>query len=160
MEYPLFTTKLKHTGVFDLKDAYRVAYEWLMDEGYELEETSYVEIVTSAKEVQIFWEAKDKISDYFRFKLKIKFHMLGMTNVEIEKDGIKLKKNQGQFEFHVSGILERDWQNKWTDKSAFLRKMYDKFLIKERIEKYEEKLIGDVDDLVAYMKAYLNLSTI
>ena len=159
MKYKLFTTKVKHKGIFDLKDAYRVAYEWLIGEGYVIEEKSNNEVVTGAKEVQIFWNAYDKISDYFRILIEIKFHILGMTDVEVEKNGIKQKLNKGQFEFHVTGNLERDYAGKWKNQpTKFFRKLYDKYLIPERIERYEEKVLGDVDDLVAYMKSYLSLA--
>ena len=159
MKYKLFTTKLKHSGIFDLKDAYRVAHDWLVDEGYEIEENKYMEVVTGAKEVQIFWTAKDKLSDYFTISLDVKFHILGMSNVEMEKDGVKIKKNKGTFEFHVTGNLERDPKGKWDNKPyKFLRKLYDSFLISDRIERYEQKVLRDVEDLVAYMKSYLSLS--
>jgi len=160
MDYPLFKTKLKHKGIFDLSDAYNIAYDWIIGEGYEIQETSYSETVSGAKEVVINWKCYDKLSDYFRSVINVKFHIIGMSDVEVEKDGVKQKLNKGQFEFHVEGILQRDWKDQWEDKPfKFLRKLYDNFLIAERIEQYEYLLMGDVDDLVSYMKAYLNLSS-
>ena len=53
---------------------------------------------------------------------------------------------------------EKDYNNKWKDKPwGFLRKTYDKVLIPNIVEQHEAAIIGDVDDVIAYMKSYLQL---
>jgi len=159
---PLFVTKIKNKGVFDFKETYNVLYEWLIDEGYDVNEKTYKEVVGAggAKEIVIDWVAYRKVSDYFRFRIKIEWHILGMTDVEVEIDGVKQKMNKGQFELKAQGILEKDYESRWENKPfiKFLRTMYDRYLITARIENYEGKLIGEVDEFVAQTKAYLALS--
>lgn len=160
----LFTTKVKHKGVFDFKECYRIAYEWFIDHGYEIQEEDYKEVVggNGAKEIAINWSNLKPISKdnhYFRFRINTKFHILGMSEVEVEIDGVKQKLNKGQFEFHVTGILEKDWDSQW-EKNKFmnyLRQIYDKYIITARIEDYETKVLSHVDQVVTNMKSFLNL---
>ncbi len=158
---PLFKTKVKHKGVFDFKGTYKMVYEWLIHEGYDINEKTYKETVGAggAKEIEIDWTAFRKVSDYFRFVIEIKFQILGMTDVDVEIDGVKQNMNKGQFEFHVQGILEKDYEGRWENNAffKFLRTLYDRYLIPSRLEKYEGKLIGEVDEVVAQVKAFLNL---
>jgi len=157
----LFKTKIKHNGLFDFKETYRILFEWLVDQGYDVNEKGYKEVVQpgNAKELEIEWEATRKVSDYFRFMLKIKFHPMGMTSVEVDVDGVKQKMNKGQFELEVSSILEKDYEERWTGRPIwkFLRTIYDKYLIKERTEQYEGKLIGEMDEFVGQAKSFLAL---
>lgn len=157
----LYKTKLKHGGLFNFKEAYRVAFEWLKGEGYDISEKDYKEVVGTggAKEIVVNWEATDDLSDYFQALIKIRFHLLGITKGEMELEGIKYKMDSGMFEFHVEGVLIKDPEGDWDKNpfSKFLRKIYDKHVIPERIEQYQKSLMGDVDDLVAYMKSFLRL---
>jgi len=158
----LFGTKLKHKGIFDFKETYRILFEWLVDEGYDVNEKGYKEVVGAggAKELEIKWIALKKISDYFRFMIEIDFHPLGMTDVEVEIDGVKQKMQKGLFEVKAQGILLKDYEERWTGNAffKFLRSIYDKFIIPNRINEYEGKLIGEVDEFVAQAKSFLNLT--
>lgn len=159
---PLFSSKVKHTGMFDFKECYRILYEWLMDQNYDVNEKSYKEVIGAggAKELEIAWEATRKVSDYFRFQLKIDWHIIGMTSVEVEIDGVKQKLNKGQFELSVKSILEKDYEEQWEKKPffKFLRTFYDKYLIKERTEQYEGKLISEMEEFVNQCKSFLALT--
>ena len=157
----LFASKIKHKGIFDFTSTYKVLYEWLVDEGYDVNEKAYKENIGAggAKEIEIEWIALRKISDYFRFVLKIQFHVLGMTDVEVEIDGVKQKMNKGQFELKVTSTLEKDYENRWENKAGFkfLRTLYDRYLISGRIEDYEGKLLAEMDEFIAQVKAFLAL---
>jgi len=158
----LFKTKIKHAGTFDFKETYRILFEWLVDQGYDVNEKSYKENIGAggAKELEIEWEASRKVSDYFRFIIKVNWHIIGMTSIEVEIDGVKQKMNKGQFELEAKSILEKDYDEKWTSSPflKFLRTLYDRYLTKERTEQYEGKLIGEFDELVAQCKSFLALT--
>jgi len=154
--------KVRHVGTFDFKDTYRVTYEWLMQEGYEVNETSYREVIgaNGMKEVEVIWKAYKSVSDYFKFYIDIKFHPLAMTGVEVEIDGIKQKMNKGDLTIELKGVLIKDAANKWTNNnfSKSLRTMYDKYLIPERIEQHEAKLISEYNALDEFLKSHLALT--
>jgi len=158
----LFKTKVKHKGIFDFSETYRILYEWLVDQGYDINEKTYKENIGAggAKEIEIEWDAMKKVSDYFRFLLEIKWHPLGMTSVEVEIDGVKQKMNKGQFEIEIKSVLLKDYESRWENKpiQKFLRGLYDKYIIRERVEAYEGKLIAEMDEFVAQCKSFLALT--
>jgi hypothetical protein len=158
----LFKSKVKHSGLFDFKETYRILYEWLIEQNYDVNEKVYKEVIQTgnAKEIEIQWEATRKVSDYFKFMLEVNWHIIGMTSVEVEIDGVKQKMNKGQFEVEIKSTLLKDYEDRWTTKPflKFLRTFYDKYLIRERTEQFEGKLIGEMEELVAQCKSFLALT--
>jgi hypothetical protein len=159
---PLFKSKVRHVGTFDFKETYRILYEWFIDNGYEINETMYKEIIGSggAKEVSVFWDAKKTISDYFQFFISVWFHPLNMTSIEVEIDGVKQKQNKGDFTIEISCALIKDYKNKWNKNNfyRFLKSSYDRYIIPARTEQYEGMLIGEMDELTAQAKVFLALT--
>lgn len=158
----LFKSKVRHVGIFDFKETYRILYEWLLDEGYDVNEKGYKEVMQpgNAKEIEIEWEAWRKVSDYFRFYIWVKFHPIGMTSVEVDIDGVKQKMNKGDFTIEVKCVLQKDYENRWENRPfmKFLRTLYDRYLIRERIESYEGKLISEMQEFLDQAKAFLSLT--
>ncbi|MBT3404540.1 hypothetical protein HN832_03630 [archaeon] len=157
----LFSSKLKHKGIFNFAAFYKFCYDWLEAEtGLLLQESKYAEKLSGdMKEIDIEWNGFTKLTDYFRFDMKVTFKILAMKQVEIVQDGKKIKTNEGQVEMGVKGILTRDWQGAY-EKSAFqktLRTIYDKWLIPSRIDQFEGKVIGDSDEFLGQAKAWLSL---
>jgi len=154
--------KIKHAEIFDFKSIYNFVYEWLLSNEYIVAEKSYAEkIKPNGKEIEIEWAALRKVSDYFRFFLKFRWFIVGMTDVEVIKDSVKVKMNKGVFELKISAYLEKDYENKWETSffSKFLRGLYDRYIIKSRIEKYEDKIGGELKELIAQIKAFLALES-
>lgn len=155
----VYESKFKFTGIFDFKQFYNFVYSWLRDYRYQIiEERTYSEkIKPEGKEIEIQWVAKRKISDYFRFLLKINWLILGMTTVEVQKGDVKVKMNKGQIELKITAYLEKDYEHRWetSQVSKFMRGLYDRYVIRSRIENYEEKIMTEVDELVAQAKSYL-----
>ena len=154
----LFKGKIKQAGVADFKDFYSFAYDWLSNEEYTVNEKVYSEKVAGdAKDIDVSWEAKKKVSDYFAFIIKIDWKILGLKSIEVQREGKKIKTNSGVFELKFSAVLVKDYESRWEDKPIwkFLRGVYDKYIIRSRIEQYEGKLMGELDELMAQCKAYL-----
>lgn len=154
------TQKIKRVGVFHFKDTYQFMYNWLIEEDYFVEEQKYVEEVTGdTKKIEIIWVASKKISDYFRNDIKLTWTILNLKNVEVEKNGKRVKMNDASFEVKFAGTLVKDYENTWEKNpvTKFFRGVYDKFIIEGRIEGYEDKLYGDVDDLIEDTKGFLTI---
>jgi len=154
--------KAKRVGIFNLKETYRVLYEWLLHEGYEVYEKSYIETLQTGgtKEVDINWDAIKKYSDYFEFLIAIRFNPVKMTNVEVEVDGVKQKMNQGDFAVEFKCALIKDYDDKWDSNpfSRALRRFYDNYIVRERQEAYETKLVMEMDRLLEYTKESMLLT--
>jgi hypothetical protein len=156
----VFATKLKHGGLFNFKDFYSFVYDWLTEQGYSVSEGAYSEKVTGdQKSIDISWSASKKISDYFKFTISVSWMILGMKNVEVEKEGQKIKMNTGALEMKFKGVIVKDYESRWEDNPVwkFMRGIYDRYIIKSRIDEYESKLAGEVDELVSQCKAFLAL---
>ncbi len=157
----VFSSKIKSSGIFDFADFYKFCYDWLSEElKFEVSEDKYSEKLSGdSKNIEIEWTCWRKITDYFKFEIKVYYRILGLTNVEITKNGVKVKTNKGSVEMTVKGNLIKDYQGKF-ESSAFqkaLRGIYEKWIIYSRVNDYEDKLIGNCEELLNQAKAYLDL---
>ncbi len=158
----IFSGKIKQAGLFNFKDFYSFVYEWLEEDGYFVVEKQYSEkIAGDSKDIEIRWEARKKVSDYFRFTIKIDWRILGMKSVEAQKGDKKIKTNTGILEIKFTGVLERDHEGQWETNAfmKFLRGVYDRYIIRSRIEDYEGKLYDETQEIVDQCKAFLVLET-
>jgi hypothetical protein len=156
----VYAEKMKYTGIWDFKETYRFLYDWFIDKDYKLIEKSYTEkIKPNGKEIEIKWESKRKISDYFRFVIKANWLILGMTETEVQKEGVKMKMNKGYIEIKFIAIIEKDYEHRWENNAflKFLRGVYDRYIIRGRIEQYEKKILAEVDEVVAQAKSLLTI---
>ena len=157
----IWSGKVKHTGIMDFKELYVFCYTWLSDNNYYTIEKTYSEKIKgpTEKEIEIEWLAFRKISDYFRFYLKFTWKII-LTSVEVERNGKREKAEKGILDLKIDGVLEKDYEHKWEGRPLykFLRGLYDKYVIRSRIEQYEEKLYGEIEDFRAQVKSFLALT--
>jgi len=153
--------KIKHRGLYPFKDVYEFLYDYLMDEDYDVYEKFYVEKrVGDAKEVDISWEANKRISDYFTVRITAFWIVLDMKSVEIEKEGQKIKTDSGVLEINIQGLLVKDPNDIWKNSPwKTLRKIYDKFIIKKRIEYYKEFAKEEAEEFIGYIRSLLAFET-
>jgi len=156
----IITEKVKRSGIFNFKDVYQFTYRWFVDEGYDVEEQKYIENVAGdSKDIEIKWVATKKVSDYFQNEIKSDWRIIGMTDVEVEKEGRKIKANKGTFEVKFTGNLKKDYEGSW-EKSAmmkFLRGVYERYVIEARVKEREEKIIKNVEEILEQVKAFLTI---
>src|SRR3989344_8128472 len=158
----VFDTKVKFGGVFSYKDFYKFCCDWLVDEcGLDVEESEYGEKISgSSKEVTIKWKATRKVTDYFMFEAKIEWKILGLSEVEVMQSDNKVKMNKCiSLSLGIKGNLIRDYEGKWEKNATlkFWRGIYEKYVIKARINEYEGKLAGMLEEFSEQSKAYLTL---
>ncbi len=159
----IFSSKLKHKGIFSFPDFYKFCYDWLKEEtGLDIiSEDKYTEkIEGDSKKIEIEWTGTKKVTDYFKFEIKVKpMKVDKLKDVEIKQGNTKIKTNTGTVEVKVFGTLIRDYQGKFerTAFGKFLRSIYEKWVIPARIEQFEEKLAGECDEFLSQVKAWLDL---
>jgi len=151
---------LKHKGYFNFRDLYNFCYDWIKEQGYEVSEKNYTEkLSANGKEIIIKWEIEKEVTDYFKNLIEVKWHILGMTDVEIERDGKKEKTNKGELKIKFSADLERDYEKRWEDNPIwkFLRGVYDKYIIRTTIDEYEDRLREKAEAYIEQVKSFLVL---
>ncbi|MCX6741833.1 MAG: hypothetical protein NTX24_01495 [Candidatus Pacearchaeota archaeon] len=160
----LWNGKIVHAGIFDFKENYRFMYEWLMSHEYLVLEKKYTEKVKpeGGKFIEIRWTAYRKISNYFRFKMGLILKAPHIAPAEIQEGSMKVKRDKGEIEirFDPGVFLEKDYENRWGKNGVlnFLRNLYDKYIIRSRIEFYEDMLKDESDEFANQIKAFLILS--
>jgi len=158
----IFSSYVSYNGIFSFPDFYKFCYQWLTEETdlAPFSEDKYAEkLIGNGKDIEIKWTGLKKVTDYFKFEVKVKFEIVGLTEVEIEQGGAKVKTNKGKIKVVVKGTLIRDYEGKF-EKDAFrkfLRSIYEKWIIKSRIDQFEGKLSDDCDEFLGQTKAYLAL---
>ncbi len=157
----IFSSKIKYAGIFPFSEFYKFCYEYLTEElGFGIIETAYAEKISGdAKNIDVEWDGVVEVDDYFQFKIKVVFRIIGLKNVEIEQEGKKKKTNKGDAEVSIKGTIVTDYRGEYETKpiKRFMKNIYDKWVIPSKIEKFEEKLISYCDDFLSQAKAYLDL---
>lgn len=157
----IFSSSIKSKGIFNFSEFYKFCHEWLTEEtGLDVAENKYAEkIKGDEKDIEVGWEGKRKVTDYFRFVVKVKFEVTGLTKTEIKQENVKIKTNKGSVKVSIKGILERDYEGKFETSAfnKFLRSIYEKWIIASRIDQMEGKLVEDCDEFLGQAKAYLDL---
>ena len=159
-ENTVLKKKLTHKGYWSFKDFYEFCFDWIQDNGYFLSEKEYKEKISAmGKNVEIKWEATKEVTDYFKYQIKLNWQVLGLVEAEVEEEGKKIKTNKGEVKISFEAVLIKDYESKWENKPIwkFLRGTYDKYIIKTTAEEQAAKLIGDTNELIDQIKAFLNL---
>jgi len=144
---------IKYIGAFDFDKLYKDMHDWFIANRYEFSEKEH-----SRKEkdtgyfIEVHWEGERKIDEYAKFVINVDISISEMNKVD--------QMDYGKMYISFSGALVLDYLNKWSAKpfSNFLLKVYNKYIIKDKINKYYfGKLFGDVTALHDLAKATLGL---
>ncbi|MEK6927287.1 MAG: hypothetical protein AABX11_02540 [Nanoarchaeota archaeon] len=157
----LIKEKLEHVGLFDYGEFYAYAYNWFKNENYSIVENKYTEKAGgSSRDIEFEWTAGSKLSDYFKSEINFKIVVDGMSDVEVEIDGKKKKMNKGRVRMEFKGVLHRDIAGKYesTGFYMFLRGIYNKYVIPNRVDVMEDKVKDDTRDFKEKLKAFLEMS--
>ncbi len=151
--------KVSYDGLFNFKEIYNFVYTFLIDSGYGIEEKAYKEkTAAGGKDIDIAWVAKKKVTDYVAFEVNIGWKIQRLQDVDVMKDGKKVKMNKGSVEIKFTALLKKDYENKWgTPFLSFMRGIYDKFVIKGAIGEQGKNLGNEMEGAVAQIKSYLVL---
>ena len=157
----IYSSKIKYDGLFPFKDFYKFCHEYITEEvGIDLIEKEYSEKINgNEKEVKIKWEGTKDLTDYFQFQIKVEFHILKLSNVEVNKEGVKIKTNSGSVKIDVKGMLIRDYKGKFETSSSmkFMRGIYEKWVITQRVAQFEDYVNGKCEGFLEQAKAYLDI---
>ncbi len=158
----IYKSKVKQRGLFDFRDLYEFSYDWLLDENYDVFERKYTEKVKGeSKDVEVKWEATKEISDYFRFMYVIEWVIHGMKSVEVKKGSRTIKMDSGVIDIRFKAYLVKDYENRWENHPfwKFLRGIYDRYIIRTRVEQYQEKLMEETTEYISQIKGLLAIET-
>ncbi len=152
-------SKVRYKGLFDLDRLYKKLREWLMRQKYaDPKEIKYVERVKpDGKTTEFVWQtSRSEEVGYFKIKLEIRFYFTSVNDVETEKDGKKLTLHNGGVEIQFDSSVVRNAKNEWNE-SGIMFKLYERFIIPDKINFYKIEAYEDTVKLMDEVKAFLNL---
>ena len=149
-------TRVRHIGLLDTSEFYRWVQRWLQFYGYwkDSNEKMYIETMLpgGGKKIEFRWECKRKKSSYFTYVIWIASVFIGLRDVEIQRDDKKIKLQRADFDIRLGARIE-----KLTKGAGFLRSIYDRFIVRRRIEEYKIDLYDKFQQLVNDMKEFMNV---
>ena len=152
--------KFSYEGLFNASELYSLISGWFFEKGWDWYEKMNDEIITPrGKQIHIVLEPWKSTSDYHVLQMRIKFNMIDVTEVEVEKDGEKVRVNHGVVRIYFDGYVKSDRFGIWTSKPFywFLSIIFEKYFFKRHFRKLETWIASDVDDLHTRIKSYLNV---
>ena len=82
-----------------------------------------------------------------------------MKKIKVKKEDREVTMDSGTIEIKFEAVLVKDYENRW-ENNAFLkfsRGIYDRYIIRTRIDDSELKLFQEVSEIVAQTKSFLAL---
>lgn len=155
--------------VFSMKYIYFILHEWLVEEGWapkkddKFPEVYYLQKENPAigKEIWIRWRLEKAVAGttFWKFKMDIDIHVLGLTDAEVMIKDKKVKLNKGEIEFQVATGLIHDAAQEWK-KNEWLKpfkELYYKRLIRQKHDELKRQVFNDTYKLQGFIKTYLKL---
>ncbi|HLD43549.1 MAG TPA: hypothetical protein VJB08_06225 [Candidatus Nanoarchaeia archaeon] len=152
--------RLTYEGLFVATDLYQMIDNWFRQKAYDKRENKNIEKVTpDGKYIEIELEPWKKITDYARIVIKIRLIMNDVKEIEMEKDGLKVRMNQGKVHVVMDSYLETDYENRWEGSPVFyfIRVIFDKFIFKPLTGGWKSEVVHDTNHLYGQIRSFLNL---
>jgi len=131
--------KIRHVGVINLGNFYRwlnrfMSFYGLFKKNTDFEEWYMEETQGPGKKIEIKWHGKHDANKYFTYHIHIMWLLIAVTDIEAEKNGIKIKLQKGDYELRLAAGVEKK-----IPKSIFKR-IYHFFIINKTIEDHKDKV--------------------
>ena len=175
--------RVKFREQFNLKAIYVFMHEWLVQEEWatrndsEFPETFFGQNESALGGTEVWWNWRftkppgagtTGPNSYYQWRLNINGHVVLLREVEVVKNGRKIKTNWGEIEVIIDSKVETDYNNKWR-KHSILKHFEDLFrsrifkaeLLKSRDELYREtyRLQTAIKDHLDMMKSSEEVET-
>jgi len=109
--------RLKYEGLFNATELYKLIDKWLNEKAFDKRELRNEEHVKpDGKYVELILMPWKKISDYARHVIRLEIRMRNLKDVVVEKDGQRVKMNQGKIDIIFDGYLDTDYEDRWEQK--------------------------------------------
>lgn len=154
---------IRYNGVFDLERLIMVIREWYGKHYYDVAEKEHTEAVKpSGKEITWEFEAMRKVTDYIIYKVNVKIIILRSVDVMVDTEHSKEKKQQAEVEIQVRSFMQKNYKNTFKRKEEskfqeFLRQVYERFIARNTLEEYKNKITAESLAFVEEIKEVLNV---
>jgi len=156
-EVPQTRRVITQEAIFDFSELYKDMKDWFDERQYKFHEKEH-EQKEGAKgmELDITWIGEKEVHSYFKFKIEITILGTNIEKLQSEQGNIVYK---GNLKIMIGGTLIMDYKDKFVDGkfTEFLGSIYNRIFMEKKSEEYEEKIDGEMEEIVALIKEYLQL---
>lgn len=156
IDYVIREIKVGQEAVFNMAELYEYIKSWFVKHRYVFFEKEYLEFLKEGgKSASIKWQAQKKIDDYVKFHIEARIKFKDIKEVK----GGKANLVKGSISFKFESFLEKDYEDNWEINfiSKFMRSIYDKFIIRDKIGRLENELREETYEVFNEVKAFLKL---
>ncbi|MEE9525209.1 MAG: hypothetical protein V3V78_01210 [Candidatus Woesearchaeota archaeon] len=155
---------IRYKGLFDFDGLYNLIVQWMKSRKYWFHEQKYkhkVPLPTGAEQEITFIGTKN-VTEFYSNEMKVDFHLWDMTEVEIEKNGVKKTLTNARMTITLSATLLIDPEKRF-EKTAFwqsIRDFFLKYIMRQNVETiWADELRYRVYKLHAVIKEFLDMQT-
>ena len=151
---------ISKTLTYNQKDLYKFLMKWFAERHFDVLETDYSEKLIEGKKIYHFkWMNEKRIEEFTKLIIKVEFNSKAQ-DVVIETNDGKRKAQKGEVTIKFKGFVNKDVEDEHhlTNKPperALLGAIYEKFIAKRKMARYDEQLKSDLDGIIKDVKTYL-----
>lgn len=153
--------KIDYSGPFSLNGLFRMIENFIWERGFDKRQDKDFEQNThNGKSVEWQISSWKVITDYTRYIIKVRVIGQDILKTDAVNHGKKAKIDTGRVIIVIDGFIEYDVESRWQGNPFlyFLSQLYDKFIFKAYTERFEQRLVHDVNHLHDQIEKFLNLS--
>lgn len=140
------TIYIKHRGFFDFSKALKTIGTFYREEDFHMvyfPKHKAKPPRATGVEHEIEYEGKKRVTDYIMLHINVFFHVFDLRDVEIIRDGKKLKLQEGKVAVEIYPMLELDYQKRFDGNKflQWLQDFYHNYIIKYKIGDYWEDMV-------------------
>jgi len=151
--------KLDYSGVFDLKELFKLLNRWSKERHFQKkEDKNHEQNLPDGKFIEYEISHWKKISDYTKYTYKIRALFQNINKVEITKDKKKVKIDQGRVLMYFDGFIEHDHEHRWDGRPLFIffRTLMDKFIYRAYTERFEQRMVHEIHGIYDEIEKFFN----
>lgn len=156
---------IKKVGIIDLDGLYKTMQRWFYDNKYYFDEpTSRIRPGSAAGvELEYDWRVWRKINDYAMHRIRVWFYLWDVKDIEVIKDGKKVKLTKCRLQIEFDGNIEIDYSKTygktWLGKLIF--PIYNTLILQEEkvLSMWWDELYYRLYKLQTIAKEYLDMES-
>ncbi len=148
---------LKHRGLFNHSKFIKAIQDWYIGNGYKFHAPKFK---LKASEAEYEMRGEREVNEYVKFGIYVHIWIRDLVDVEVVKDGEKVKMQDGYIQLDLVGDYELDYQKRFGGSRfmQWLQDFYHKYVIRQTInDVWEDDLFFKLTQLMGTMKQSLGI---
>lgn len=153
---------IRYKGVFDMDGLYKLLHKWVEKRGFEWHEPTFKDKhPQTGQEEEIVTLSYRNDTDFIRVWIIFYIHTNDMQDVEVVKDGKKVKMSKGRILISIGAQFEFDYEERWEGNKfqEALRHFMINYLFIRKIQTYGDKIEYEAHNAQEEIKKYFDMQT-